>query len=502
MLLGIDFGTSSIKLALFDPEGFLLESASAMLDTTAPGSGQIELDPEQGWGLLIDLVQELSSSGQSLEGIAAVGLTGTTQLNFWDSDMRPLRPAILYGDERLPSHETRERIEGGITAQELGKTFGLEHPSPNERAMILRTLPASKWLWIWENQPALFQQVKKVTTTSHGFLASRFVGKPIGDLYDAPLNKQIAGLFGLELPAASAPPAMGARVGELSQPASRDSGLPEGIPVIFGGVDSQMSLIGSGITEPGQVLNQSGTTDVIALAVKGKPATPNGYRFPYFLDPLWILSLAPIRGGALQWAQNLLQPGASKIEPEAFYQLASGSSAGAEGLIALPYFQGEKGVVHDPAARGLLLGLSAAHTREDLARSVLEGMALSFREIVAGFQAAGYPVSEIRVAGGGAQSLLFNQIKADVLQRQILVPEVAQTGCLGAAAAAAVNLGIYSDLKTAAEVMTRTGIIHEPIPGRADLYAELFHIYQQVYPANRELFLDLATWRNRFLQRS
>ncbi len=498
MLLGVDFGTSSIKLALFDRQGILVASSAGAPDISLPEPGRYEENPEDTWRLFIECLQDISRHGDALSTVEAVGIAGTTQINFWRADNRAVRPAIIYGDERIPSQEKMERILQKVPAAEIGAVFGVERPDRAQLEMILRTLPISKWIWLWEEEPQAWQETKWISTTSHGFLASRLSDTAVGDLHDRELNQQIGQLFGLKIPANRPPNVTGSVVGHITASVSKVTGLPEQTPVVLGGIDSQVSLVGGGITRAGQMLNQSGTTDVIALALESQPKSETGYQFPYFFDDLWILSLAPLRGGVFDWGMNILLAEFDVRDSRRFHSIAAESPPGARGLICLPYFQGEKGTVHDPQARGLFLGLNPQHSRADLARAILEGIAFSLRDVIERFESEGFPVKEIRVAGGGAQHSLFNQIKSDVLQRPIAAMEVGQTGCLGAAAGAAAAIGYYPDLKSAAEAMSRVGEKTFPDANQAELYDELYRSYQMLYQANKQVFSSLAEWRQKY----
>jgi xylulokinase len=188
-----------------------------------------------------------------------------------------------------------------------------------------------------------------------------------------------------------------------------------------------------------------------------------------------------------------LPPGAGYAEIDA---LAAQAPPGADGLLFLPYLAGEKGVIHDPQARGMLVGLDTRHTPAHIARALLEGVAFGVREILDAYQASGAPLTAVRLSGGGARSRLWNQIKADVLGQPVDVLETAEAGCLGSAMLAAAAIGQQPGWQTASSRMARIAERIEPDPAQGERYTALYALYQQLYPANRALLNGLARWRS------
>ncbi|HZQ07801.1 MAG TPA: FGGY-family carbohydrate kinase, partial [Anaerolineae bacterium] len=281
----------------------------------------------------------------------------------------------------------------------------------------------------------------------------------------------------------------GEPVGAVTDRAAAETGLHPGTPVVMATRDALCNFVGAGLTEPGIILDQAGTTEIVA-AVTSNPLSNCGYPVRHLIPNLWLTSLAPLYGVAPRWFRDQFLPSGSTFET--LHALAAQAPPGAASLIFLPSLRGEKGIVHDPTARGVFVGLSTQHGTTHLARAILEGTAFGLRQIIEKYEAGGAGLCEIRIAGGGAHSSLWNQIKADVLGRPVAVLRVLETGCLGAATLAGVGVGLYPDLRQASASLNSISEWVVPDPQRHEYYSALYEIYQQLYPALKPLFAPLA----------
>jgi xylulokinase len=203
---------------------------------------------------------------------------------------------------------------------------------------------------------------------------------------------------------------------------------------------------------------------------------------------LHVAGTAANAGAALDWfIHNVAEPGCSYAD---LFRSAAGVSPGADGLVFLPNLAGDRGASHDAYARGAWVGLSLAHSRAHLFRSLLEGVAFSFRSMQDWLEASGAPVRDVRCIGGQARSHIWNQIKADILDRTVLLPHVVEAVAMGAAILAALGTGAHADLATAVAAMVRIERRFEPDADRVQHYARVFEAYRSLYPALRE-----TNWR-------
>jgi xylulokinase len=190
-------------------------------------------------------------------------------------------------------------------------------------------------------------------------------------------------------------------------------------------------------------------------------------------------------GRALDWFVQQIHSGG--CDYDALLAEAAAIPAGACGLLFLPHLAGERGITRDPYSRGAWVGLTLDHDRRHLLRALLEGVAFSFRSIQDWLESLGANVLDVRCVGGQARSDVWNQIKADVLNRAVLVPEVIEAAAAGAAILAALGIGGYATLEEARAAMVRVDRRFEPDPGRADLYSNLYDSFCGLYPAVREI---------------
>jgi len=285
-------------------------------------------------------------------------------------------------------------------------------------------------------------------------------------------------------------------VGHVTPDAAAATGLRPGISVVTGTVDAWCEIIGCGGIAPGCAVDVTGTSEVVALVTE-RPVDGDG------------VASAPLAAGArsqrLYWVGGPMQAGGAALvwlarcfygqERPDFGLLEAEASAvapGAEGLLFLPYLQGERAPVWDPTARGAFVGLTDRHVRTHCARAVYEGVAFAVRDLLERCQAAaGIAPDVLRVSGGGSASAFWNQVKADVTGLPVQRVAVPDAACLGAALLAAIGVGFFQDLDEAAGAMVRVGDIFDPIPAHVSRYDELFAVWHQLYPALHSIFSRL-----------
>jgi xylulokinase len=490
LLLGIDYGTTGYKVALFDARGEELAAAAGEVPAVRPARGWVEADAEAVWQSLARAVRSvLAQVGAEAGRIVAVGVTGTSSLVLFGPERRPLRPAILYGDERIPTPEQVVHLVDQVGEARLAEWLGFDRLDASRLAMILRLLPSAKLAWLQAHEPEVFRQIRYVTTTTWDYMNYRLTAVVGQEARSALWDGDIRRALGQDQSWFGAVYASGEIVGTVTEAAAAETGLTPGTPVVMAAQDSLCNFLGGGLTAPGMTLDQAGTTEIIAVVMAERPEG-GGYPVPHLLPGLWLLSLSPVRGIALRWFRDRMLPVGATYET--MHALAATAPPGAEGLLFLPTLAGEKGVVHDPDARGIFFGLSPQHGLAHLARAMLEGIAFSLRQVLETYQAHGAEIREVRIAGGGARSRLWNQIKADVLGREVGVLKVLETGCLGAAMLAGVGVGLFPDLRAAAATMNRVAEIFSPDPARHARYSALYQVYKELYPAVQPLFPRLT----------
>jgi xylulokinase len=463
VLLGIDLGTTRVKVGLITPSGRPLGIARAgyPIDTD-PATGRAEQDPEAWWRGLARAIRDLRTSERGeIIGIAAVG-HGPTMTPV-DHHGRPTGPAMTWLDSRAR----------GESAELEGAT-GL-------RGWSLGVLPAA--LWLARREP---EAAKRATwfLNSWEALALRLTGRASTTLVPGQSfpGAQVLASAGLD-PGRIAPtcPA-GAVLGGLTNAAAGDLGLGAGTPVIAGLVDAFASFHGARMVESGDAIDVGGAAGGFGVYWDRRVEAAGSFSTPAPLEGLWSVGGAmAATGSALDWFAGDLLRRARSIDE--LIAEAAAEDPGADGLIFLPYLAGERSPLWDPSARGVLAGLTLTHGRGHVARAILEAAALAIRHVAEPILGAGVTVTAMRVCGGPAHSEAWNQLKADVTGFPVEVPRVLETTVVGAALIAAVGIGAHPDVPTAIRAMTAIERRLDPNPALRETYDRVYAAYTALYPA-------------------
>jgi len=280
-------------------------------------------------------------------------------------------------------------------------------------------------------------------------------------------------------------------VERVTPQAASATGLRPGTLVVTGTIDAWCDIIGCGAVAPGNAVDVAGTSEVVALVTAEMVDGEGVFGAPLVAGRYWIGGPMQAGGAALVWLARCFY-GHEQSDFDLLETEASAVAPGAEGLLFLPYLEGERAPVWDPAARGAFVGLTGRHTRAHCARAVYEGVAFAVLNLLERCQvAAGITPEVLRVSGGGSASALWNQIKADVTGLPVLRMVSPDAACLGAAMLAAVGIGAFDGLDEAARAMVRVGDTFNPIPANVAHYEDLFAAWQQLYPALRPIFTHL-----------
>lgn len=431
--LGIDLGTSSVKVLVQDADGRAIGKAQRAYETINPQPGWAEQSPAAWWQAVCEAVTQVVADTDA--EIRSVGLSG--QLNGFvllDADLNPLANAVIWLDLRAEA-ETREVLEdGGLDFKAL---------TGNQLSAIC-VLP--KLIWTARHQPALLDKARHILLAKDYILLC-LTGELATDPSDAG-STAMAGLGGGQwlqeacalaqidvgrlptiLPSAS--PA-----GRVTARASDETGLSAGTPVATGAGDVAALAVGCGIVEPGRTAITLGTAGhVVAQAGDGNVPDDLGlWAIPHALPKISLcLGLIMAGGLSLAWLRRVLAHGDQPPDYSALERLARGSPIGARGISFLPFLEGVATPHRRPDARGAFFGLSSAHETGDMVRAVMEGVAFNARECVHALAKAGAEPGAFRVAEGGTQSDLWCQIMADILGDEVATISERDTSAAGAA---------------------------------------------------------------------
>ena len=466
VILAIDLGTTEIKGGLIDDGGRLVAAARAThaIDIDA-ATGRAEQDPEAWWDGLRAVVRRLMAGrpGQEAREVAAICVVGHgPTLVPVDTAGGATHPAITWMDTRPAPEAPALEAATGLSGWGLGILSAarwLEHHDPT-------AAEAARWYlntWEW----AAFRLTGVAATT-----------RSFGQVLPEPGEAAAAGLASERLaPVVDA----GAVLGPLLPDVADSLGLPSGVTVIAGTVDSFASFHGAGMIDPGDAVDTGGTSGGLAVYWDQSIHAPGIWAAPAPLPGRWLIGGAMVATGkALDWLHDAVLGGPG---PDALIAEAAGIRPGADGLLFLPYLAGERSPIWDPAARGAFVGLTLTHGRAHLARAVLEAAAFALRHVATPILEAGVRIDALVVTGGTARDDTWNRIKADVLQVPVAVPAVLEAAVLGAAILASVGLGRQPDTVTAIRALTRVDHRLEPDPRARAVYDELFATYVELWPA-------------------
>ena len=471
-LLGIDVGTSGCKVLLIDENGRILKSAVAEYPLSTPKPGWSEQNPEDWWQGVVRCLAEIGEANPD-----AIGLTGQMHgAVFLDERDEIVRPAILWNDQRTVEE-----------CAEIDATFGPENVKRVTCNPPLTGFQAPKILWLRNHELSNYQRVRSVLLPKD-YIRLRLTGEKRTEVSDA----SGTGLFNvperrwshemmaaLEIDPGFFPPAAESFVPTTQTRAV--AGLAAGIPVVGGGGDQAAAAVGTGAVVPGIVSVSLGTSGVVFTAIDGPEYDRSGaaHTFCHANGGWHAMGVMLSCAGALRWYRDTIQPGTGY---DAISEEAAKAPAGCEGLSFLPYLSGERTPHNDPHARAAWAGLSLAHGRAHLARSVFEGATFGLKEGFEALQKLGARADELRVNGGGSKSALWVQMLADAFGAPCTTLEVDEGPAFGAALLAGVGAGVWPDVASAAEAaVRRKGRVE---PSGTD-YAEAYARYRSLYAATK-----------------
>lgn len=502
-ILAHDLGTTGNKATLYNAAGELVGSTFYSYGTDYPHTGWAEQSPEDWWVAVCSSTQQLlKQTSIPKTEIACITFSGQMMGCVpLSQEARPLRKAIIWADQRAVEQArwVRERIAFEdiyrITGHRLSASYSL-----------------AKILWLRDHQPEIYLRAYKFTHAKDAIVA-RLTGAFVTDPSDASgmnLYDLNAGTWsGRILDAVRLDPGQlpevrpsSAVVGNVRSAVSAEVGVAAGTPVVIGGGDGACAAAGAGVVSEGSTYNYLGSSSWIALATEAPIYDPDYKTFTFaHLVPGMFMPTGTMQaaGAAYEWTRDQLCPyevqaaSALKISPyELMNAQASESPPGANSLLFLPYLMGERSPHWNPQARGAFVGLTIRHTRADMIRAVLEGVAMNLRVILDAFCAQGAEVDAIRLIGGGARGALWNQIMADIygvpVHRLAILEEATS---MGAALAGGVGVGVYPDF-TMGTKMNPIALTIDPQPKAQSIYAELLPLFRQTYEALAPIYARLA----------
>jgi len=504
VFLGIDIGTSGTKTLAMDATGKILADAMETYPCYAPKPLWSEQDPDDWWKATIATVRKVMNSAKLKPAeVKAIGLSGQMHGSvFLDKNDKVIRRAILWNDQRTAAEcvEIEQRAGG---RKKLIKMVA-------NPAMTGFTAP--KILWLRNNEPKHFDKTCKVLlpkdeirrrlTGDYATEVSDASGMLLLDVVKRNWSKKLLHALDLDINLFGKCYESEDVTGQLTTEAAKTLGLTTDCVVVGGAGDCAAGAVGNGIVNKGVLSTSIGTSGVMFVHSDEVKIDPEGrvHTFCHAVRGKWhMMGVNLSAGGSLQWFRNELcqaDTAKAKRQKKEIYDLlteeAKAVKPGSEGLFFLPYLSGERTPHADPDARGCFVGITLAHGRGHMIRSIMEGVTYSMRDSLAIFDGLGVPVRQIRASGGGSRSPLWRQIQADIFGRKVVTINSEEGAAYGVALLAAVGAGEFKNISEACKATIR--VVKETAPDRAAKkhYDRAFPIYQQLYPSLKDDFKSIA----------
>lgn len=485
ILVGIDLGTTSLRVGFYDKEGNNLGFSVADYDLIHPRNTWVEQKTED-WLRALESALKSGMEKFRINKERILGLSvGSTccSVVICDKEGNPYRNCIMWMDIRA----TKE-------AEEIAAISG-EHLSAE-------WMPC-KLLWLKHNEPNLYEKAE-VFCECQDYMTWFLTGKWSVNVntacnwgYNADekgFPKWFYDKIGLPDAIERFPKencySVGDLIGTLTKECADRLGLLQDTLVAQGGVDSSIGILGMGVYEEGKVALMTGSSNLTMLLTKEMMFSESTINAgPHHLLKGYYTSFRGqlCSNSIIEWFRKEI---AKEEDSKAFFERMEEAvkkvPPGSRGLMTLDYFQGNRHPHYDTRVRGMIYGLSLEHTREDIYRSILESISYGTENLLEQYRLAGFPVKEINISGGTTNSDVFMQIQADVSNVRINVPKDCQSVCMGAAVCIAVAAGLYDSLQEAVKHMVRYKKVIEPDEENHRIYHEYFKQYTKIYPMMKE----------------
>ena len=484
LFVGVDLGTSAVKLLLMDDTGTIKKIASKEYPLYFPHPGWSEQNPEDWFAKTIEGINELVADCDRND-IAGISFGGQMHgLVALDGEDRVIRPAILWNDGRT-----------GKETDYLNNVIGKDKLSEYTANIAFAGFTAPKILWMKNNEPENFKKICKIMLPKD-YIAYMMSGSFCTDVSDASgmllmdvKNRrwsnemmEICGICENQLPKLYESYDV---VGTLKPEVAKELGLPDGVKVIAGAGDNAAAAVGTGTVGEGRCNISLGTSGTIFISSrKFKVDEHNALHSFAHADGYYHLMGCMLSAASCNkwWSKDIL--GANDFAAEQ----ADIKKLGENNVFFLPYLMGERSPHNNPDVRAMFIGMSMDTTRADMTQAVLEGVAFGLRDSLEVAKSLGINIERTKICGGGAKSPLWKKMIANIMNLKVDVIESEEGPALGAAMLAAVGCGAYPDVETIVEKMVKVVDTVEPEPGLVAKYEEKYQRFKTLYPAIKGLF--------------
>ena len=484
LFIGVDLGTSAVKLLLMDENGKIKKTVSREYPLYFPHPGWSEQKPEDWYIQSMDGLKELLKD-ENKEEVAGISFGGQMHgLVLLDENDEVIRPALLWNDGR-----TYEECDY------LNNVIGKEKLSEYTANISFTGFTAPKILWVKNKEPENFARIKKIMLPKD-YLAYKLSGVHCTDVSDASgmllfdvknrtWSKEMCEICSVKPEWLAKVYESYEAVGTLKKEVAEELGIPAAVKVIAGAGDNAAAAVGTGTVGDGRCNISLGTSGTIFISSRKFGVDKNNALHSFdHADGTYHLMGCMLSAASCNkwWMDEILKTKEYAKEQEGIDKL------GENHVFFLPYLMGERSPHNNPNARGTFTGITMDTTREDMTQAVLEGVAFALRDSLEVAKSLGIPISRTKICGGGAKSPLWCKMIANILNLKVDKIESEEGPALGAAMLAAVGCGVYGSVEEIAEKMVKVVDTIEPDPAIAAKYDEKYAQFKQIYPALKPVF--------------
>ena len=486
LYIGIDLGTSSMKLLLMDKEGQIKNIVSREYPLEFPQPGWSQQDPQDWKNSLLEGIPELLKGFDAAQ-VAGIGCGGQMHgLVVLDEQDNVIRPAILWNDGRTAAQ-----------VDYLNEVVGKGKLSELTANIAFAGFTAPKILWMKENEPENYGKIAKIMlpkdyvnyilTGVHACDYSDAAGMLLLDVEHKRWSREMLALCGISEAKMPKLYESFAPIGTLKPEIAKQLGLPETVAVCAGAGDNAAAAVGTGVVGEGGCNISLGTSGTVFISSRKFGVDPNNALHAFaHADGGWHLMGCMLSAASCnKWLlEDILQTNDYAGEQQNIAEEMLGKNH----VYFLPYLMGERSPINDTNARGSFIGMTMDTSRADMVQAVLEGVAFAIRDSVEVAKSLGIPIPSSRLCGGGAKSALWKKIFANVLNIPLELPVSEQGPGMGAAMLAMVACGEYPDVASACEHLVKVASVVSPEPELAARYEARYQQYRLIYPALKQVF--------------
>ena len=486
LYVGIDLGTSAVKLLLMDGTGKIQKIVSKEYPLYFPHPGWSEQNPEDWYEKSMEGLKELLS-GCDKSQVAGISFGGQMHgLVILDKDDQVIRPAILWNDGRT-----------GEETDYLNQVIGKDKLSAYTANIAFAGFTAPKILWVKKHEPENFARIEKLMLPKD-YLAYRLSGTFCTDVSDASgmllfdvehkrWSKEMMEICGVKESQLAEIFESYEAVGTLKPELAAELGLSENVKIAAGAGDNAAAAVGTGTVGDGACNISLGTSGTIFISSEKFGVDEHNALHSFaHADGHYHLMGCMLSAASCNkwWMDEILRTKDYSGEQKDIEVKELGKNH----VFFLPYLMGERSPHNDPNVRGTFIGMSMDTTREELTQAVLEGVVFGLRDSFEVAKSLGIQIDRTKICGGGAKSPLWRQMVADILNIRVDIPESEEGPAMGGAMLAAVACGEYASVEEAAAKIVKVVDTVEPIPENAQRYEERYQQFRKIYPAVKALF--------------